>query len=708
MSDLIEQFERVEERVAVSVAAAQDTASSPESRHAALDEATAATQELRQLKAKIDAAGDPVLQSRAKDLLEDANEAIARTKILVPPKPVGGGADDGRLQSMGDLWSNLPGHPHDRSGFEALEARRCELCKFLRTRPDRSELQKALDWDAERKQLIVQVILAEDQILEDWARRQVPYSDADHDALANAYEGLGQVRDELDKIAESDAEAAILRDNLNFLAETHQALRECIADVDGSKIQKSAKSTNKGVGGATKVLKNMQERGLTNKLGELQKIAQKGSSSGNKLLQNFAKNAKAAEVGSSKVGGQAIRAGGAGKFAEAIGAGGMGLMRMLHEVTERQLIEIENRLSGNAGIALAARNNLDGARAEVRARRIGEAKKQIDAELAANRLPPFEIHKLSDSDTGNYLDKKLYERAGGDSLERVHRDSGRKSSFAPSSAYSGFYLDNGDLWDSATDAALLEWCKKHCNSHSGTKDNRTGFNFTDPKFVLALVAVLLIAIAGVFVIANGDSTSNNASEEPTQQDAVDDQGQPDTEQPSEDLTGPSETAPAEDLTGPSETAPAEDLKENTDEGPEIAPGIYTFAGQVNNVCGGSYEVFLRLTRFLNGEITLDQLLVAGGGAFQTSSGTASGAVAIATMQGPSLFEVWLLVQVLDTFVIYNVYGPTASALPTEGASASDYAGVANESDLAGAVGAGDGSCASEVTDVTVDYSAFPG
>ena len=64
--------------------------------------------------------------------------------------------------------------------------------------------------------------------------------------------------------------------------------------------------------------------------------------------------------------------------------------------------------------------------------------------------------------------------------------------------------------------------------------------------------------------------------------------------------------------------------------------------------------------FLNGQMTVDQLLTAGGNPFQSATGRWNSKMAVATHADTTFYEVWFfLFNLTDILSIYNVYGASS-------------------------------------------------
>ena len=130
---------------------------------------------------------------------------------------------------------------------------------------------------------------------------------------------------------------------------------------------------------------------------------------------------------------------------------------------------------------------------------------------------------------------------------------------------------------------------------------------------------------------------------------------------------------------------------------------------VDNVCGGLYDVFLRVIAFNNFQVTSDQLLTKGGNPFQSTTGWANSNVAMATMTQADFYEVWFFVWNLgDLLAIYNVCGISADFTPPESADdLAQYESVDSPEALASAIGASADSCAAEVQVDEAVTTPFP-
>jgi hypothetical protein len=148
---------------------------------------------------------------------------------------------------------------------------------------------------------------------------------------------------------------------------------------------------------------------------------------------------------------------------------------------------------------------------------------------------------------------------------------------------------------------------------------------------------------------------------------------------------------------------------------EVAPlrpvgsGTTEIAVFVDNVCGGLYDVFLRVIAFNNFQVTSDQLLTKGGNPFQSATGWANSNVAMATMTQADFCEVWFFVWNLgDLLAIYNVCGISADFTPPESADdLAQYESVDSPEALASAIGASADSCAAEVQVDEAVTTPFP-
>ncbi len=120
---------------------------------------------------------------------------------------------------------------------------------------------------------------------------------------------------------------------------------------------------------------------------------------------------------------------------------------------------------------------------------------------------------------------------------------------------------------------------------------------------IAAVAVPVALAAGAFGVVSlvDDSAQVDVVADTVAQDVA---GEPDPE-PAIDETAAGEAEPIEQ---PTEGLPPADEVE-ADE-PAAAPGTYEITGRVAGACG-NYDVFLRMVLFLNGQVTIEQLLTAG-------------------------------------------------------------------------------------------------
>lgn len=221
-----------------------------------------------------------------------------------------------------------------------------------------------------------------------------------------------------------------------------------------------------------------------------------------------------------------------------------------------------------------------------------------------------------------------------------------------------------------------------------------------------VVAAVAVAAAGTFGVVSltGDSTPPDAAVEPVIEASADESEAEATEDETTEVEGDAAEVEPSDET-PVDPPPATET-ESGDTSP--APGTYEITARVDGPCG-SYDVFLRMILFLNGQITIDQLLTAGGNAFQSASGRWGPGIAVGQTFQPDLFEVWVVLMVSDALTIYNIYGPSAGALDTDGeVDPSRFADIDDAEALAAAVEAAAGYCASQLLDVVMLYTAFPG
>jgi hypothetical protein len=195
----------------------------------------------------------------------------------------------------------------------------------------------------------------------------------------------------------------------------------------------------------------------------------------------------------------------------------------------------------------------------------------------------------------------------------------------------------------------------------------------------ALGVILLIALNG----GEKNATSSDSS--------VGLAGQ--TEQPASATNPPANEPP-----------PPTEASETLPEG----AGTYVISSNYSGPCG-TYEVFLRVTLFANGEMTVDQLDTAGGNAFQSARGQWNSETGVATLYETTLFEIWFFSSLLSgSPIIYNVYGPSSSLVgPGDGVDLSQYSGVTSIDELASRADGGPSACAGELAVVDLLYSSFP-
>jgi len=225
------------------------------------------------------------------------------------------------------------------------------------------------------------------------------------------------------------------------------------------------------------------------------------------------------------------------------------------------------------------------------------------------------------------------------------------------------------------------------------------------KRIAAVVVPVVIAAGTIAVVSlTGDSTPPDAANESVIESPLDESETDAAEDdPPEVETDGSEVEPVDDA--PVDPPPATET-EPDDTSP--APGTYDVTARIDGPCG-SYDVFLRMILFLNGQLTIDQLLTAGGNAFQSASGRWGPGIAVGQSFQPDLFEVWMVLMVSDALTIYNVYGPAAGALSADGeVDPSRFSDIGDAEALAIAVDAAAGYCASQLLDVVMLYTAFPG
>ncbi len=225
-------------------------------------------------------------------------------------------------------------------------------------------------------------------------------------------------------------------------------------------------------------------------------------------------------------------------------------------------------------------------------------------------------------------------------------------------------------------------------------------NWWDPlarlwKWLAGFLALLVTIAVVATVLSNGDGGETAVDTTPTLSAAGGGSVPSGSEAPE---TVPIETMPTE--TTPTETAPQP-------EAVAASTGTYEISARIAGPCG-DFEVFLRAVLFLNGQMTVDQLLTAGGNPFQSALGRWDSRVAVATHAESTFFEAWFfLFNFGDILSIYNVTGPSSPMITADSeVDLDDYAGVTTPEQL-DEVTSGSGSCSTELLDVVSSHTPFP-
>lgn len=228
-----------------------------------------------------------------------------------------------------------------------------------------------------------------------------------------------------------------------------------------------------------------------------------------------------------------------------------------------------------------------------------------------------------------------------------------------------------------------------------------GTNWYDPlvkfwKLLVGFLALLVtIAVVATLLSSGGDDTT--------------------VAETSETLSAAGgDSTPSEADTTETEPEPEPEADPQTDTEPEPEPettpanaGMYEISARVAGPCG-NFDVFLRIVLFLNGQMTVDQLLTAGGNPFQSAAGRWDSQMAVATHAEATFFEAWFfLLNLGDILAIYNVTGPSSPVVtPDSQADLADYANVSSPGDLIDVTQAS-GACATELLDVEATHMPNP-
>ncbi len=180
--------------------------------------------------------------------------------------------------------------------------------------------------------------------------------------------------------------------------------------------------------------------------------------------------------------------------------------------------------------------------------------------------------------------------------------------------------------------------------------------------------------------------------------------------PSNQVGGQTQPEAAPEIDPEPQSEPESEPEPEPEPEPESTPanaGTYEISARVGGPCG-DYAVFLRIVLFLNGQMTVDQLLTAGGDSFQSATGRWDEQMAVATHAEASFFEAWFfLFNLGDILSIYNVYGPS-SAVVTPGSEPNlqDYAQVTTPEGL-DEVTQGTDTCPTALLDLESTHTPFP-
>ncbi|MCL1595484.1 MAG: hypothetical protein M3132_14125 [Actinomycetia bacterium] len=265
---------------------------------------------------------------------------------------------------------------------------------------------------------------------------------------------------------------------------------------------------------------------------------------------------------------------------------------------------------------------------------------------------------------------------------------------------------------------LEGWNRQHPAVFAASSDGQTApggwltFRGKPAKWLVAVPVVILLVV-GASILADGFTSSDDPAANGAETVATDTaQSSPaaDTATDAETEAEPTPAAEPEPTPEPDpEPTPAAEPAPEPEPEPAVSPnaGTYEVSARVTGACG-SYDVFLRMILFLNGEMTVDQLLTAGGNPFQSALGRWDSRVAVATFADTTFFEAWFfLFNLGDLLSIYNVYGPSSSLItPDAAVDLATYEEVASAEQL-DQVSQGTDTCPSELIIDEVTHTPFP-
>lgn len=377
--------------------------------------------------------------------------------------------------------------------MDKLKAARCRLCTYLRTAPAnlRSTLdqQSVADWDGARKKLVVEMILAEEELLDETAAYHVPYSPEDEARLEEGYSALASLLGKFEDIKTKDKGIAQEIKNLHDYVLIHEGLQGGLRG--GVKDDPNFKAAKKVAG----YVKKGGEIGETlGKRDHFKKIDEMASKDGGNRALRSASNYK---KGMAKAGGVASKLGkmgGKGELGQALVGAAGGIVRLCHQESQRALMRLENANAATMSDVKPARESLASAHADVIERRQSAALDLINKRLADAGEPPLRLHTMSAGDTENYLDAPLREMHLSGSVEKnFGAEAAKRSETPPTSKLLNFRRNHGDLFDDDNEKLLLQWCETNCPEKKKSKKTAA---------VLGGTAALLIAIVGFTLLQN--------------------------------------------------------------------------------------------------------------------------------------------------------------------------------------------------------------
>lgn len=417
-----------------------------------------------------------------------------------PQTRSGAGGPSGPLPAP---HGGIPNIPFTHDAMAALREARCKLCSLLREpRPDplSGSIVDRRDWADRRQRLVVDMILAEEEMLDAVARHWVPYTPEDEQILDDGYGAVHDLRGTFEDIAKRDATIADHTKRLADIEQIHDGLREGLT---GIKSDKTAKTVNGLVDSVGKLVDQRELDRMTSTAGS---STTPGSSM--KLVKDLRGQTANLDKLAKNTSANVAKMGGKGNFAQAYAGFAGGMYRLLHQETQRALMEIEATNHADVAAVRNAREQLAEAHAQVLERRQGEALKTVNEYLERAGEPPFQLHSMSETDFANELDGKLQEMHLADSVERnFGTEASKRTTMLPTSKLGRFRKEHGKVFGNAEETELLQWCERNCPKKPAAvavPDNkRTGLLLGG-----AAVAVIAIVIGSIAVFGGGDSSTS--------------------------------------------------------------------------------------------------------------------------------------------------------------------------------------------------------